>query len=594
MEMVLTWQIAVAMSVVISRIFSTQAMITVAWCWSAFTILAVWAHWLVLLQLGSVWGTVWLITALFGGQNKKKKKVDISGDTPAVNKQLPVVKQHQKIAHSVKPDDVVQSAKIKASITASHNQAIQAAPPSRPGILKELNEALEKKLENQKNMLVEKLETQRANGDLFIELSKLRISVEAALDVGERQKTLTAILTTDPTYAEFHQRALSRLTAAGAHNSSRKLPVFSVTLRPVQRSSLPIQAIEERVQKLQETLGCLVAACTRVGQDAALLTAIDLKFPEPFLTFVTAQTELLKQHLLLLAPDKPEVGNSIHRSTEAPVGHLKIQPVKPFGDDPNAKGSIHRGTSSRIEGTTSVSSRFVEVSRVMQERYSEWIYEKSSVFDGAAYSTNKDEIKAVANELRIPHLIHFTQCENLPHILHHGLMSVNASSKEQLLPARNDLNRYDAQLDGTSLSVAFPNYRMFWKYRQLKPKIDWVVLLISPQVLWQKDCAFYRYNAADSRMIRQPRDQVKSAQALRDMFSVNEEGRETWLRSYDPTDSQAEIMVYEAIEPSLVKAIVFETDEAQARHLDCLAGQKSFYAGKGKGLFASRRYARTN
>lgn len=63
---IIVWQLAVFFSVIFSRIFSRSIMYLVAVGWTLFTFLAVSAHWLVLLQLGSAWGAVWLIEKMSG------------------------------------------------------------------------------------------------------------------------------------------------------------------------------------------------------------------------------------------------------------------------------------------------------------------------------------------------------------------------------------------------------------------------------------------------------------------------------------------------------------------------------------------------
>lgn len=205
----------------------------------------------------------------------------------------------------------------------------------------------------------------------------------------------------------------------------------------------------------------------------------------------------------------------------------------------------------------------------------------------------REVIQNHAREIAIPHLVHFTRCENLPGILDRGLMSISTCSKEGVAFVRNDPDRRDGQPNGISLSIAFPNYLMFYKYR-IQTGADWAVLLISPSVLWEKDCAFYRHNAADARVSREPLDKMKSLQAFRDMFVEESGAREPSLRGFDPSDPQAEILVFETVPSAYIEAVAFETREARARYMHLMGGIESFYAGTGKGLFGSRSKARVN
>ena len=204
------------------------------------------------------------------------------------------------------------------------------------------------------------------------------------------------------------------------------------------------------------------------------------------------------------------------------------------------------------------------------------------------------EIRAYVGEIGIPHLIHFTRCENLRSIFRHGLHSIQSCDEEGIHSVRNDQIRLDGQPDGISLSVTFPNFRMFYKYRQMDVASDWAVLLLSPKILWEKRCGFFRHNAADSRMRELPRAEVTTLQALREMFEAPGVEREHWLRPYDPTDPQAEVMVYEAIEPSLIETVAFETKQVADKWRSTLEGRDTIYAGPEKGLFASRIQIRMN
>lgn len=204
------------------------------------------------------------------------------------------------------------------------------------------------------------------------------------------------------------------------------------------------------------------------------------------------------------------------------------------------------------------------------------------------------EVRAIAEELSIPHLVHFTSCENLRSIFRHGLLSVSDCRAQGIHAVRNDMMRLDGKPEGTSLSVTFPNYRMFYKYRQVEPAADWAVLILSVSILWKKECTFFKHNAADARMRGLSREHSATAQAFREMFENSSAPRQPWLRPYDPVDPQAEVMAYEAIEPDLIEAVAFETKDAAEKWKSVLGGIDTIYAGRGKGLFGSRAQIRGN
>jgi hypothetical protein len=89
-----------------------------------------------------------------------------------------------------------------------------------------------------------------------------------------------------------------------------------------------------------------------------------------------------------------------------------------------------------------------------------------------------------------------------------------------------------------------------------------------------------------------PRENVTSSEAFRDMFEATDARRKRWLRAHDPTDPQAEVMVYEGIEAELIETVVFETKVSSERWKHVLGGIETTYAGRGKGLFASRAKGR--
>ncbi|KAB2520379.1 DUF4433 domain-containing protein [Pseudomonas sp. GXM4] len=197
--------------------------------------------------------------------------------------------------------------------------------------------------------------------------------------------------------------------------------------------------------------------------------------------------------------------------------------------------------------------------------------------------------------LQIPFLVHFTRTVNLPSILQHGLYPISRKDEIGVNPQINDELRLDGHLDGTSLSISFPNYRMFYKYRQDNPDVDWVVLGLDASVLWQKNCAFCCHNAADGRISRQALEDLQTINAMQGMFAEIADypsRTDQRLRAYDPTDAQAEVLVFDVIEPELILGIAFENDAAlnANRHLCGTRNLKVNQAGKG--FFAARSYVR--
>ena len=207
----------------------------------------------------------------------------------------------------------------------------------------------------------------------------------------------------------------------------------------------------------------------------------------------------------------------------------------------------------------------------------------------------KQAIQAHATTIKVPFLIHFTRATNLPSIMQHGLYPMARIAEIGANPQINDELRLDGHLDGTSLSIGFPNYRMFYKYRQANPTVQWVVLGIDPSVLWLKDCAFCRHNAADARISGQELDALRTPSAFTGMFDEIEgitARKEQRLRTYDPTDSQAEVLVFDLIEPKLIGSVMFDSEDVKKTYSGHIGKRPFKVVSPNKGFFAARSYMR--
>lgn len=212
---------------------------------------------------------------------------------------------------------------------------------------------------------------------------------------------------------------------------------------------------------------------------------------------------------------------------------------------------------------------------------------------------SRQAIQAQAEALKVPYLLHFTRASNLPSIMAHGLYPIARVGEAGVAPAVNDHRRLDYRTDGTCMSIAFPNSRMFYKYRKecvdAGIAMDWAVLVIHPSVLWVKDCAFCQHNAADARISGEQLAVLKTPQAFAGMFEEIEgvESREAQkLKPCDPTDVQAEILVFDVVEPQYIIGVIFDSSAGRDTYTPHLGGRKTYVHANDKGIYASRGYAR--
>lgn len=186
-------------------------------------------------------------------------------------------------------------------------------------------------------------------------------------------------------------------------------------------------------------------------------------------------------------------------------------------------------------------------------------------------ASHQEEIRAIAEHRKVPYLVHFTRAENLESIINNGIYPVNRVDEVCENPTINDTLRLDGRREGASISVAFPNCQMLFKYRKENNGSEWAILVLHPSILWVKDCSFCKHNAADMRISNLPIEHLKTPRSFMEMFDELQSGMTRFdlnLKSYDPTDVQAEVLVFDVIEPHLIAGVVFDSSATKAKYVD--------------------------
>ena len=170
------------------------------------------------------------------------------------------------------------------------------------------------------------------------------------------------------------------------------------------------------------------------------------------------------------------------------------------------------------------------------------------------------KISEAAKARGIEYLVHFTRIENLPCIINQngGLKSRALLHTNGISYIFNDEQRLDGFENSISLSVTFPNYRMFYKYRQIYGNYC-VILLNAEKIFSNLNLAFHRTNAASSEVRDIPIEQRKTLAAFNSMFYEPLEYSRSMrgLNDNEATDPQAEILCFDSIPLDYFEKIIF-------------------------------------
>lgn len=169
--------------------------------------------------------------------------------------------------------------------------------------------------------------------------------------------------------------------------------------------------------------------------------------------------------------------------------------------------------------------------------------------------THPGSISELIARRHIRHLLHFTCLENLASILEYGLLPRDELDLLGMDYCFNDQYRFDGRTDTISLSVSFPNYRMFYRLQQENARRGWVILLIDPAILSLLNCLYLPGNAAARQNQHHLQWNSNSVEAFERMFADPELRARNGLPAFYPTDPQAEILVEGIIATRFIRGI---------------------------------------
>ncbi|WP_137918366.1 DarT ssDNA thymidine ADP-ribosyltransferase family protein [Hydrogenophaga sp. 2FB] len=153
----------------------------------------------------------------------------------------------------------------------------------------------------------------------------------------------------------------------------------------------------------------------------------------------------------------------------------------------------------------------------------------------------------------IDRLFHFTPVEHLDSILKHGLLTPRTCAVRSVAYKANDAARYDGQ-DAICLSIEWPNWSLFWSFRQRDTSKHWALLQLKHSLLWEKRVCFNSTNAADNSMSSLTflaRQGVGKFVELFDDYGLKKRV-DLNIPAHQTTNPQAEVLCIDNIEPTYV------------------------------------------
>lgn len=171
----------------------------------------------------------------------------------------------------------------------------------------------------------------------------------------------------------------------------------------------------------------------------------------------------------------------------------------------------------------------------------------------------QDRIRSISQDRDVRFLLHFTQAANLAGIVKHGLLSRVELATPGYLAYASDGFRLDDNDSAVSVSISRVNRGMFASKREKSGHANWVVLVLSAEILWTHCCLFY-WRSAATREMKDIRGHRGGPWAFEKMFAGSDEARSGLAHCF-PTDPKAEVQVLERIAPGYIQGAVVNRRE---------------------------------
>jgi len=174
----------------------------------------------------------------------------------------------------------------------------------------------------------------------------------------------------------------------------------------------------------------------------------------------------------------------------------------------------------------------------------------------------QDMIKKYCIDRDIKYLCHFTRLENLGSILLNGVIPRSVLEKGDSQFIINDEERYDRFRDACCFSISFPNYKLFYTFRNKYPETNWVVLFYDVSLLWEYKSYCCITNAAFK--CGELNFQLKiSPDRFQELFAdfyvggKNVKRNDLGIPESYPTNPQAEVLIFDTVPVKEIKYVYF-------------------------------------
>ena len=184
----------------------------------------------------------------------------------------------------------------------------------------------------------------------------------------------------------------------------------------------------------------------------------------------------------------------------------------------------------------------------------------------------EEMVKVLFEKRKIQFLVHFTRIDNLASILQNGLVPVTMQQSMEIKSIHNDDMRLDFMTDCTSCSVEFPNYKLFYTFREHKfPGTHWVIIAIAKEVTFSPANVAYFCSTNAARIIPRTNNSANlcTADAFESMFCetiTRKDGSKVNRASLQiddsrTTDPQAEILISGIIGTQYIRGVFFQSQQ---------------------------------